>query len=363
MSPPRPLGHLRGPFAAWAREIETGLRNRSPRQTGTLPGSPSSSPHRRGRWSRDARWLAALACVLAIGAAGSCHKPPSAETRSYYMARTGLSDAASLGCYNAGKSGRITLFFGSPTSVAGTYGATLWGRARPDRLPDPRPHQGGRARYAFCRTNSRHRLIIGVGTSNSTIDGRSDAWVRAHGDAWSRTVESLASWANGNFPGHAQIVGAWDVEPSWSSFAKAEQWMHGYDGNAGRRLLHVNSSADGCPTGARATGRATTVGTSSGSGTWRGSTILAAHPADLHHQRQPGAPVAADRPVGDHLGRRRHVLLRTMSQHGACRQVGGCAGMDNTPHEANDQLRWWLGSDRRTAQDDVAGMTDVNWNT
>ena len=43
------------------------------------------------------------------------------------MARTGLSGAASLGCYNAGKSGRITLFFGSPTSVAGTYGATLWG--------------------------------------------------------------------------------------------------------------------------------------------------------------------------------------------------------------------------------------------
>jgi hypothetical protein len=53
----------------------------------------------------------------------------------------------------------------------------------------------------------------------------------------------------------------------------------------------------------------------------------------------------------------------TMSQHGACRQVGGCAGLDNTPHEANDQLRWWLGSDRRTAQDDVVGMTDVNWNT
>ncbi|HEX6425997.1 MAG TPA: hypothetical protein VFZ79_21065, partial [Acidimicrobiales bacterium] len=53
----------------------------------------------------------------------------------------------------------------------------------------------------------------------------------------------------------------------------------------------------------------------------------------------------------------------TMSQHGACRQVGGCAGIDNTPHQAYDQLLWWLNSDRRTAQTDIEAMTDVNWNT
>jgi hypothetical protein len=313
---------------------------------------------------RRARWPAALACVLAIGAAGSCHKPPSAETRSYYMARTGLSDAASLGCYNAGKSGRITLFFGSPTSVAGTYGATLWG------APDLTASQiGARIKevvrgYAYCRTNARHRLIIGVGTSNSTIDGRSDAWVRAHGDAWSRTVESLANWAHGNFPGHAQIVGAWDVEPSWSSFAKAEQWMHGYDGNAGRRLLHVNSSADGCPTSSAGNGPCNNG--------WNQQRVW-----HMAWQHDPSLPIPqiyttsgsqahqwqlidlwATTSAGDGM-----YFYGTMSQHGACRQVGGCTGLDNTPHEANDQLRWWLGSDRRTAQDDVVGMTDVNWNT
>jgi hypothetical protein len=313
---------------------------------------------------RRARWLTALACVLAIGAAGSCHKPPSAETRSYYMARTGLSDAASLGCYNADKSGRITLFFGSPTSVGGAYGATLWG------APDLTVSKiGDRIKevvrgYAFCRTNSSHRLIIGVGTSNSTIDGRSDTWVRAHGDAWSRTVESLATWAQGNFPGHVQIVGAWDVEPSWSSFAKAEQWMHGYDGNAGRRLLHVNSSADGCPTGSAANGPCDNG--------WNQQRVW-----HMAWQHDPSLPIPqiyttsgsqahqwqlidlwATASAGDGM-----YFYGTMSQHGACRQVGGCAGVDNTPHEANDQLRWWLGSDRRTAQDDVVGMTDVNWNT
>jgi hypothetical protein len=313
---------------------------------------------------RRARWLAASACVLAIGAAASCHKPPSAETRSYYMARTGLSDAAALGCFNADKSGRITLFFGAPTRVGDAYGATLWG------APDLTVSQiGARIKevvrgYAFCRENSRHRLIIGVGTSNSTIDGRTDAWVRAHGGAWSRTVESLAAWAQGTFPGHVQIVGAWDVEPSWSSYAKAEQWMHGYDGNPGRRLLHVNSSADGCPTGSSGNGPCNNG--------WNQQRVW-----HLAWQHDPSLPMPqiyttsgnqahqwqlidlwATTSAGDGM-----YFYGTMSQHGACRQVGGCAGMDNTPHQANDQLRWWLGSDRRTAQDDVVGMTDVSWNT
>ena len=40
------------------------------------------------------------------------------------MGRAGLSDAAALGCFNADKSGRLTLFFGAPSAVGGGYGAT-----------------------------------------------------------------------------------------------------------------------------------------------------------------------------------------------------------------------------------------------
>ena len=46
---------------------------------------------------RPRRWLAGVLCA-AIGAAGSCHKPPSAETNSYFMARNSPADAAQLGC-------------------------------------------------------------------------------------------------------------------------------------------------------------------------------------------------------------------------------------------------------------------------
>ena len=53
----------------------------------------------------------------------------------------------------------------------------------------------------------------------------------------------------------------------------------------------------------------------------------------------------------------------SMSQSGACRQVGGCAGTDNTPHEAHDQLLWWLATDSRTTQPSIQTMTDMNWNS
>ena len=53
----------------------------------------------------------------------------------------------------------------------------------------------------------------------------------------------------------------------------------------------------------------------------------------------------------------------SMTQYGACRQVGGCNGTNNSPHTGNDQLMWWLNSNSRTAQADVPTMTDMNWNT
>ena len=35
--------------------------------------------------------------------------------------------------------------------------------------------------FAYCRQNSGHRLLIGVGTSTSGINGKTDAWLAAHG--------------------------------------------------------------------------------------------------------------------------------------------------------------------------------------
>lgn len=313
---------------------------------------------------RPVRWLTAAFCAVAIGAAGSCHTPPSAITNSYYMGRAGLEDAAALGCYNAGKSGRMTIFFGAPTTVAGDYGATLWG------APDLTVHQIGQRiqnfvrGYAYCRSDPGHRLIIGVGTSNSAINGKSDAWLRAHGNAWARNVAAVAAWVDANYPGHAQVVAAWDVEPSWSSFAKADQWMHGYDGYQGRRMLYANSSADGCPPASASNG--------SCNNGWNQSAVW-----HLSWQHDPALPIPQiyntqgtnarqwqQIDLWSTTARRDGIYFYgTMTQFGACQQVGGCAGVDNTPHAGNDQLRWWLASDTRTRQDDVTTMTDMYWNS
>src|SRR5262245_19069027 len=76
---------------------------------------------------RPTRWLVSVLCAAAIGSAAGCHKPPNYETNSYYMARTSATDSVALGCANADKAGRLTLFFGAPTAVNGVAGATAWG--------------------------------------------------------------------------------------------------------------------------------------------------------------------------------------------------------------------------------------------
>ncbi len=94
--------------------------------------------------------------------------------------------------------------------------------------------------YVFCRKSSSYRLLVGIGTSNSTIDSRSASWVQAHGKTWATMVNQVAAWANIYYPNAVQAYAAWDAEPSWSSHARAEAWMHGYDNLYPARRAHGN---------------------------------------------------------------------------------------------------------------------------
>lgn len=310
------------------------------------------------------RWLAAALAALAIGTAGSCHVPPNYETRSYYMGRNGAADAANLGCFNGDKSGRMTLFFGAPTEARGGYGATAWGA--PDlHVWDVQQTVMNVVRgYALCRTDPSFRLQIGVGVSTSGIDGRSAAWLFAHGQAWADAVRGVAAWADVYYPGVAQVYAAWNVEPSWSSFASADAWMHGYDAVPGRRLLFVNGAADGCSW--------TTADNNPCNNGWNQERVW--HLAWAHDPSLPipqvyrtdGIQAAqwklidlwATANTGDGM-----FFYGVMSQHTACQQVGACTGINNTAHQAHDQLLWWLNTDSRTAQGGLETMTDVSWNS
>lgn len=309
------------------------------------------------------RWLLSVLCGAAL-LAGACQPQVNTQTRSYYMARATAADASRLGCFNANRSGRMTLFFGAPTTVDGTYGATLWGA--PDRTTAgiSRSVQSFIRGYAYCRTNARYRLLVGVGVSNSAIDGKSDAWLRAHGHAWATMVAALNRWAATYYPGQAGVYAAWDVEPSWSSFAKVDQWMSGYDGTRGRTLLYANSSADGCPT--------TTATNGPCNNGWNQARVW--HLTWEHDPSLPIPQIYATSGVDAHQWQLIDLwstvyrgdgmyFYGTMSQYGACQQVGGCGLTDNTPREAHDFLLWWLNSDRRTSQPSIVTVTDVSWNS
>ena len=100
-------------------------------------------------------------------------------------------------------------------------------------------------------------------------------------------VDQVATWASRFYP-MAQVYGAWDGEPSWSTYTKAHDWMHGYDVlYPARRALYatatMETSSQLCTPTSRRTAvpprpppmaRATTAGISPPSGTSRGITIL-----------------------------------------------------------------------------------------
>ena len=297
--------------------------------------------------------------------ADASHVPASRITRSFYMGSASRDAAVLRGCNQGGKNGRMILYFGAPTRVDGAYGATLWG-APNRKIVGIRELVKDFARgYVWCRRSSSFRLQIGMGTSTSTIDGRTHSWLREHGRRWAEKVREAANWANRHYPKAVQIYAAWYAEPSWSGSSKANAWMHGYDvAFPRRRALFANFSADGCPTSSATNGRCNNG--------WRQANLW--HLAWQHDPALPIPQIYATSGVnakqwqlidewathnrGDGI-----FFFGTGSQRGACRQVGGCVGTNNTPHRAHDFLLWYLNSHRHTRQRSIPTMTDMNWHS
>jgi hypothetical protein len=210
-----------------------------------------------------ASWLAlAVVCLSPFPARPAAARHPEwsevSVTQSYYVATESTTALNHLGCDTAtkGREGRMTLFFGSPVEVGGTFGATLFGAyATTTGVRDLvrafiRGYHGCASGAIFMR--------LGVGISNCLIGGASatvcqsspaETWVRDHGEAWGLMVNGLRTWVvNNGYNARVAIYAGWDMEPSWSSFARADAWMHGFDFDAPNgAALHANFSADGCP--------------------------------------------------------------------------------------------------------------------
>lgn len=299
---------------------------------------------------------------VAAAPASPAALPTSYYTRSYYMSDGSFAAARNLGCANGDKTGRMTLYFGAPTSVAGTYGATMWGAA------DRTAGQVGAivkefARgYVFCRRSSAYTLFIGVGTSNSSIDRRSEVWLEAHGRTWASMVRSLRAWSDTYYPGRVSIYGGWDAEPSWSTYNKAEHWMHGYNGRPGRVGVHVNNAADGCST--------TSFANAACNNGWNQYWMWR-----LSWMYDPALPMPQAYTTNGSMARQWHMIdlygvsrgdglyfYGVMSQYAACQQAGAwCPGTDATPREAHDYLLWYSNTHPATRQAEILSPTNINW--
>ena len=307
--------------------------------------------------------VAALIAVTACQPAPASDKHPSWTTRSYYVANASGTAARNLGCQNGDKQGRTTLFFGAPSSMGFSYGATLWG------APNQSTAQIGNLvrefvrGYASCKRSPSYRLLIGVGTSNSTIDGRPNSWLRGHGRAWALMARNLNQWAQQYYPAHVRINGAWDAEPGWSSFAKAEVWMHGYDDTPRAPVLLANNSADGCPQ--------RSAGNGACNNGWNQYRVW-----HLAWEHDPALPIpqiyatsganARQWAMIDAYGHTHHrdgiTFYGVMSQRSACGQTSSsCSGTDATPNQSYDMLLRELWVREHTRQGSMPGMTDVQW--
>lgn len=301
--------------------------------------------------------LAAAAPGTATAAAG-----PRWSNRSYYVGNPSAEAMRNLGCGQGDVQGRMSLFFGAPVVTGSGVGATLWGgadRSTPEIAELMKEFVRG---YVVCRRSPSHQLLVGMGTSTSAIGNKADAWLTLHGRHWADHVGAVDVWAQQHHPGVVGVYGAWDPEPSWSSPHKAETWMRGYASAPAARGLHVHASADGCPRDTSDNGAC--------SNGWRQHDLWR-----LAWQYDPALPLPQIYAISgvnarqwqriDEYGARHHgdglVFYGVMSQQGACLQVGGCRGTDNSPAQAHDHLLLHLNAHPATAQPEIETATDVQW--
>ena len=294
---------------------------------------------------------------------------------SYYMTTLNSGFIYNLGCQlgirdlnQAGaQDSVVVLAFGCPRCFSnGTYGANLYGYgpASLNNVSSAAKHLAT-GYYACSGSDKESNLIIGLGTSNF-LCGRdpcdTNSKARGHGAAWSGMVREVNQWlvSQGIFH-QVQVFGANDMELGWNSPTWSRNWISGFEQVSGNFFLHFGDAA-GCPYednphwGCQ--------------GQWTEEDVW---------YISYGAPSALPLPLiyltnGVHAKQWASLSRYSVRQHGyrmdftgvftqwlACQQFpSGCAGIDNTPDQAYQQLFFELGKFPTTAQD-LRWKTDIRW--
>ncbi len=300
--------------------------------------------------------------------------PPLVSTSLYMLSKdpTKLSnEGCALGKRDLSLPGMqdsvVVLAFGYPqksaSGVFGTHGygypAQSWTIAEIEAAVE----NFGYAYWNCVNTDFDSHLRIAIGTNNYQGDVN-PAVNSGHGKEWARLVTRVNDWFVNACPrscdGQVDAVGANDIELSWNSAAATTDWLNGYAAEA-KYLLYNFGAIEGCPWlahptytclwgsldkvwyvvwGAGVVRPVPEIYLTSGVNAeqWY---LMSVYSVKTHHEKIQ--------------------FIGPMTETQACRQEGGCPGIDNPPANAWWQLFNLLNADWRTAGEALPYATDIKW--
>jgi hypothetical protein len=202
-------------------------------------------------------------------------------------------------------------------------------------------------------------VYVGLGTNNSagTI-----TW--SAGLALAQEARTAWDTMDSNWP-QSHGMGANDFE-SWgqgSSLSTASNnWIDGYNSYSNKVFFVNCGSADGCPTSSIPSATSCNPGLPAET-IWRVSWSGIAWPLpEIYTTTGSQAKQWKYLSLYSYTnhGGKLSFAQGLVTQYGACQQVGGCSGTNNTPSAGWDQLNTQLDSDSRTAEN-PGPPTDISW--
>lgn len=200
--------------------------------------------------------------------------------------------------------------------------------------------------YFGTQSDVQSVAFIGLGTNISGGDITYQAGVQL-ADAAKDAVTNLK--AAGNYYNEGRPVGANDFEDwgkgAWLNTA-SRNWINGYNSWTGRPIFVNYGSASGCPQSSVPSPTSCNPGLNAET-IWRVSWSGVAYPLPEIYSTS-GANAKQWRYLSRYSYNNhgsKFLFKGVMAQSGACSQVGGCAGTDNTPSEAWNQLNNQLNQD------------------
>lgn len=303
--------------------------------------------------------LVAIA-TLAPWAGAVVTGPPPEPSTSHYAQASQPGTYSDLGCRQArlrtsGLPSLVILNFGRAFRRDGVDSVTFYaGPSAPVNTVVPLAAAFADG-YFDCTTPTTGPLTLALGVTNYNPNDGLQGVDATHGRSWAQVVETAAGAAATTAP-TVVITGAIDAEPSWSTAAAVDAWVSGYHAATNRPYIAFGS-ADGCPP----------AGTTCANGwsqrdVWRlaggngwGMAVPQIYRTDAIQARQWATLARANNGPGGRL-----VFAGSLSQSGACADVGCDSSLNNSPSAAWTQLQTELNSDPSTAQP-LLYASDIEW--